>query len=205
MFSFIEMAIVVVSKEVTRDPTRLIDILQTYQIERLVLVPTLLKSLLMYLSMKNDPNLLRRLRIWVCSGETLPVTLANEFFDYFNESEHILCNFYGSTEIMGDVTYFTCEAKQQLEPFINVPIGYPIFNTVIYVLDSHKIPVQIGQTGELFVAGLNLANGYVNGRDKDRFIENPFAVDPSMSVYRPIISLQTLISVLFLHRICSIV
>lgn len=41
------------------------------------------------------------------------------------------------------------------------------------------MPVQIGQTGELFVSGLNLADGYVNGRDPDRFIENPLAVDPS--------------------------
>lgn len=173
------MAILVVPKDVTRDPNQLVAALQTYKIERLVLVPTLLKSLLMYLSLKNDPNLLRHLKIWVCSGETLPVSLANEFYDYFAENEYVLCNFYGSTEIMGDVTYFVCEGKKQLEPFDNVPIGYPISNTVIYVLDSQKMPVKVGQTGELFASGLNLADGYVNGRDKDRFIENPLAVDPS--------------------------
>lgn len=125
-----DMAIVVVPKEVTKDPNRLVAILQTYRIERLVLVPTLLKSLLMYLSLKNDSSLLRCLKVWVCSGETLPVSLANEFYDYFAENEQILCNFYGSTEIMGDVTYFVCKSKQQLEPYLNVPIGYPIFNTV---------------------------------------------------------------------------
>lgn len=173
------MAIVVIPKEVTRDPNRLVTVLQSYKIERLVLVPTLLKSLLTYLSLKSDSSLLRNLKTWVCSGETLPVSLANEFYDYFAEDEHILCNFYGSTEIMGDVTYFVCKRKKQLELYVNVPIGYPIFNTVIYILDSNKMPVQIGQTGELFVAGLNLADGYVNGRDKDRFIENPLTVNPS--------------------------
>lgn len=173
------MAIVVVPKEVTKDPQRLVDTLQKYKIERLVLVPTLLKSLLMYLSMKDNPSLLRSLKIWVCSGETLPVSLANEFFDYFGEHGHVLCNFYGSTEIMGDVTYYVCKSKAQLEAYVNVPIGYPISNTVIYILDSEKVPVHMGQTGELFVSGLNLAHGYVNGRDKDRFIENPLAVDPS--------------------------
>lgn len=173
------MAIVVVPKDVTKDPSRLIAVLQKYKIERLILVPTLLKALLMYLSFKKDANLLKCLKIWVCSGESLPVSLANEFFDYFGEGEHILCNFYGSTEIMGDVTYFVCKGKKQLEPYVSVPIGYPILNTMIYILDSSKMPVQIGQTGELFVSGLNLADGYVNGRDKDRFIQNTLTVDPS--------------------------
>lgn len=177
------MAIVVVPKEVTRDPTRLVDILQSYKIERLVLVPSLLKSLLVYLSMKNDSNLLRDLKIWICSGETLPVSLANEFYNYFAENEHILCNFYGSTEVMGDVTYYVCKGKQQLEPFVNVPIGYPIFNTVIYILDSQKMPVQVGQIGEIYVGGDNLAIGYVNGREEDRFIADSQLLDPSMSPY----------------------
>lgn len=173
------MAIVVVPKAVTKDPYQLVNLLDKYKIERLVLVPTLLKSLLVYLSLNTKSKSLQNLKIWVCSGETLPVTLANEFYDYFIEDEHILCNFYGSTEIMGDVTYFVCKGKEQLLSYLNVPIGYPIFNTVIYILDSNRMPVQIGQTGEVYVSGLNLADGYVNGRDKDRFIENILAVDPS--------------------------
>lgn len=170
----------VVPKCVTKDPTQLVSLLQKYEIERLVLVPTLLKSLLIYLSLKRDATLLSKLKLWVCSGETLPVSLATEFFDYFPENEYMLCNFYGSTEIMGDVTYFICSGKEQLRNYLNVPIGYPIFNTMIYILDADKKPVKAGETGELFVSGANLAHGYVNGRDKDRFIENILAVDPSM-------------------------
>lgn len=175
-----ERAVLVIPKCITKDPTQLVAILQKYEIERLVLVPTLLKSLLIYLSLKQDANLLSKLKLWVCSGETLPVSLAMEFFDYFRENEYMLCNFYGSTEIMGDVTYFICRGKDQLRNYINVPIGHPIFNTTIYILDADKKPVKVGETGELFVSGANLAHGYVNGRDKDRFIENIMAVDPSM-------------------------
>lgn len=180
-FLFSERAILVVPKCVTKDPTQLVLILQKYEIERLVLVPTLLKSLLIYLSLKRDATLLRKLKLWVCSGETLPVSLANEFYDYFPENEYLLCNFYGSTEIMGDVTYFICRGKNQLRNYTNVPIGYPIFNTTIYILDAEKKPVKAGETGELFVSGANLAHGYVNGRDKERFVENVLAVDPSTS------------------------
>lgn len=157
----------------------MVAILQKYEIERLVLVPTLLKTLLIYLSLKNDSNLLEKLKLWICSGETLPVSLANEFYDYFPENEYLLCNFYGSTEIMGDVTYYVCRGKNQLHNFTNVPIGSPIFNNTVYVLDANKKPVNVGEIGELFVSGANLAHGYVKGRDKERFTENILAVDPS--------------------------
>lgn len=177
------MAILVVQKDVTKDPERLVDVLEHYQIERLVLVPTLLRSLLMYLPLKNQSNLLYNLKIWICSGEPLAVTLAKEFFDYFQEGQHVLCNFYGSTEIMGDVTYFICEGKRQLDAYDKVPIGYPLYNTIIYLLDTNLRPVNYGETGELFVAGSNLAAGYVNGRDPDRFIENPLSIDKSKFIY----------------------
>lgn len=173
------MTILVVPKSVTKDPEQLVAILEQYQIERFVLVPTLLRSILLYLPLQPNPNLLHNLKIWVCSGETLSTTLAQEFFDYFVEGKHVLCNFYGSTEIMGDVTYFICESKRQLQAFEKVPIGYPLSNTVIYMLDTDFRPVKMGETGEIFVAGLNLAQSYVNGRDQYRFIENPLAVDSS--------------------------
>ncbi|KAG4068231.1 hypothetical protein HA402_007751 [Bradysia odoriphaga] len=84
----------------------------------------------MYLELKNEPHLLFNLKIWVCSGEILSSMLAESFFDYFQEQTHILYNFYGSTEIMGDVTYFICESKTQLQCFDKVPIGYPVDNTL---------------------------------------------------------------------------
>ncbi|XP_059608973.1 beta-alanyl-bioamine nonribosomal peptide synthetase ebony isoform X2 [Phlebotomus argentipes] len=177
-----EMSLLCITKESTKNPEKLVQLLEEHKIERLVLVPTLLKSILMYLGLqKASKKLLQRLRIWVCSGETLSVSLAQEFFDHFEEGSHILCNFYGSTEIMGDVTYFICDSKKALQTMEKIPIGYPVDNTVLYLLDTDFRPVTLGQIGELFVSGMNLARGYVNNRDAHRFIENPLAVDPKYS------------------------
>uniref|UniRef100_A0ABM1Q5F7 Mycosubtilin synthase subunit C-like n=1 Tax=Drosophila arizonae TaxID=7263 RepID=A0ABM1Q5F7_DROAR len=103
--------------------------------------------------------------------------MSSSFFDYFDEGVHRLYNFYGSTEVMGDVTYFACESKKQLSMYDNVPIGVPVSNTVIYLLDADYRPVKNGEIGEIFASGLNLAAGYVNGRDPERFLENPLAVE----------------------------
>ncbi|XP_073818947.1 nonribosomal peptide synthetase ebony [Musca autumnalis] len=187
------LAILVVPKVITKDPERLVQMLEKYKIRRLVLVPTLLRSLLMYLNLDGgringgnaDGKLLHNLHIWVCSGEPLPVALASNFFDYFQEGVHALYNFYGSTEVMGDVTYFACETKKQLQHLDRVPIGIPVNNTVVYLLDSDYRPVKHGEIGEIYVSGLNLADGYVNGRDKEKFVENPLAVELKYSrIYR---------------------
>lgn len=64
-------------------------------------------------------------------------------------------------------------------------IGLPIDNTIIYILDSNYRPVKTGEIGELFAAGQNVAAGYVNGRDPEKFVENSLAIDPMFAkLYR---------------------
>lgn len=88
-------------------------------------------------------------------------------------------------QVMGDVTFFVCESKKQLDSIDRVPIGYALDNTIIYLLDADFRPVKSEEIGELYVSGANLASGYVNGRDPERFIDNPLAVDPVYSkLYR---------------------
>lgn len=82
---------------------------------------------------------------------------------------------------MGDVTYYVCESKKQLDMIDRIPIGYALDNTIIYLLDADFRPVKSEEIGELYVSGANLASGYVNGRDPDRFVDNPLAVDPVYS------------------------
>ena len=146
-----------------------------------MLVPTLLRAIMLYLSFRDDKSThpLRALRLFVCSGETLSMQLSLEFFDHFPEGQHVLANFYGSTEVMGDVTYFVCESKKQLTDLEKIPIGYPLDNTVIYILDQAMQPVKLGEIGEMYVSGANLAAGYVNKRDPDRFVPNPLSIDQS--------------------------
>lgn len=82
---------------------------------------------------------------------------------------------------MGDVTFYVCETKKQLDMIDRIPIGYAVDNTMIYLLDADFRPVKSEEVGELYVSGANLASGYVNGRDPDRFLDNPLAVDPVYS------------------------
>ncbi|XP_055850817.1 beta-alanyl-bioamine nonribosomal peptide synthetase ebony-like isoform X2 [Episyrphus balteatus] len=171
------LTILVVPKPTTKDPEKLVKLLDEYQIGRIMLVPTLLRNIIMYLQMEskthnNNDRLLSKLKNWVCSGEPLQKQLVEQFFDCFEEGTQ-LHNFYGCTEVMGDVTYFTCKSKQHLKEFEKIPIGLPVANTEIYILDNDYKPVSHGEIGQIFIAGLPLANGYVNGRDRDRFMDNP--------------------------------
>lgn len=73
--------------------------------------------------LQKRKDILSALKLWVCSGETLVVSLVEEFYAYFPENEYNLCNFYGSTEIMGDVTYHVVTDLDQLRHQDKVPIG----------------------------------------------------------------------------------
>ncbi|VVC31519.1 AMP-binding, conserved site,AMP-dependent synthetase/ligase,Phosphopantetheine binding ACP domain [Cinara cedri] len=189
-------ALMVVPKAVTKDPERLINMLHENKIERLVLVPSLLRAILLYLgisnnneqqpAMRNQNNehgILSSLKLWVCSGEPLPMSLAKQFLDTF-PSHFTLCNFYGSTEIMGDVSYFAIKSFDDLRFGDKIPIGVPVDNTALYLLDDKGQTVPPGSLGELYVAGANLASGYVNGRDPHRFIENSRRRDRDLGMDR---------------------
>ncbi|XP_025157218.1 uncharacterized protein LOC105185311 [Harpegnathos saltator] len=172
--------LVVVPKSVTKDPERFVPLLEKHQIQRLVLVPSLLRSLLMYLGLRDNGNnsVLGRLRLWICSGETLPVALAEQFFATFGDHDKTLANFYGSTEVMGDVTYHLLSQRAQLQGMEKVPIGKPVDNCIIYLVNKDMRLVPQGEVGELIVAGRNLAAGYIRGRDAHKFLDNPHAIDP---------------------------
>ncbi|KAI4484951.1 hypothetical protein M0802_012924 [Mischocyttarus mexicanus] len=172
--------LVVVPKEVTRNPERFVRILEKHEIRRLVLVPSLLRSMLMYLKLQNK-NVLSTLKLWICSGETLSVSLATEFFVTFHNDNRMLANFYGSTEIMGDVTYHIMQSRNDLQLLEKVPIGKPLDNCIVYLVNENMRLVPQGEIGELLVAGRNLAAGYLRDRESHRFLDNPYAIDPEYS------------------------
>ncbi|XP_072935672.1 beta-alanyl-bioamine nonribosomal peptide synthetase ebony [Epargyreus clarus] len=178
--------LLILSKETTRDPQKLVKVLAENQVQRLVLVPTLLRSILMYLSLNKSERPLQHLKLWVCSGETLSKELAAEFFHYFgNQDGYKLANFYGSTEVMGDVTYYVLEKLAQLDIFPTVPIGAPLDNCAIYLLDEEMNPSRESEPGEVWVAGANLAAGYVGGQAPEKFCDNPHASHPDFGrLYR---------------------
>lgn len=95
-----------------------------------------------------------------------------------------LVNHYGPTE---NTVVTTCAiAGNELEGAKSPPIGRPIDNTQVYILDSHLQPVPVGVQGELHIGGLNLARGYHNRPEleAEKFITNPFSTDPEARLYK---------------------
>ena len=95
----------------------------------------------------------------------------------------VLYNLYGTSEIW-DATWFVPADKEVFRKV--VPIGHPISNTRVYVVDRHNQPVPVGVTGELLVGGDGLANGYLHQEEltAERFISDPFSNEPDARLYR---------------------
>jgi amino acid adenylation domain-containing protein len=152
-----------------QDPYAMWQFIKTANIARLVLVPSLLEALLAC----DAAALCTTLGMIVCSGEALPKALA-ELARRLLPSTTLL-NFYGSSEVTGDVTFHNCSADS--ERYQSIPLGRPIANTQIYILNADLELAPIGVTGELYLAGDGLARGYLHQPDltAERFIPNPFS------------------------------
>ncbi|MCI0396601.1 MAG: amino acid adenylation domain-containing protein [Chloroflexi bacterium] len=107
----------------------------------------------------------------ICSGEALPYDLHERFFQQLPCAA--LHNLYGPTEAAIDVTFWHCQPGAERR---TVPIGRPIANTQIYLLDRQFQPVPVGVAGELYIGGVGLARGYWRrpGLTAERFVPDPF-------------------------------
>jgi len=158
---------VIIPDRAVKDINQFIETLSKQNVTRLVLVPSLLRAIL-----DSFPDLHRRLpqlKYWICSGETLQVELCQQFREQM--PQRVLINLYGSSEVAADVTWY--DATHCVE---KVPIGRPIANTQIYLLDRNLQPVPIGIPGEIYVGGDGLAQGYLNRPEltSEKFISNQF-------------------------------
>ncbi|MBE9197864.1 MULTISPECIES: non-ribosomal peptide synthetase [unclassified Nodularia (in: cyanobacteria)] len=164
--------VVILPHSSSANPQEIIGFLQSTKVTRLILVPSLLQVLL---NTRSDLGAaLPALKIWTVSGERLTRNLLHKF--RASVPDGILLNLYGSTEVAGDVTWAELAGDMgNLEP--DVPIGQPILNAEIHVLDENWQPVSPGEVGELWVGGVVLARGYHNQPEetKARFIPNPFS------------------------------
>jgi amino acid adenylation domain-containing protein len=150
-----------------QDPRYLIEAIAQYRITTMHFVPSMLSVFL------DQPDLARctSLKRVFCSGEALSVALQTRFFAQFSVP---LYNLYGPTEAAIDVSWWQCQPESDLG---TVPIGYPIANTQLHILDRDLQPVPIGVAGELHIGGVGLARGYLNQPEltADRFILCPLA------------------------------
>jgi amino acid adenylation domain-containing protein len=149
------------------DIGELIKRLANNRINRIVLVPSLLRAILE--NPDGTPHRLPSLEHIVCSGEVLTTDLAHAFHCKFPAA--ILRNVYGSSECC-DTAAWSGERTDTH----GVPIGKPIAGMRSYVLDNLLHPTPIGVRGELYIEGIGLARGYLNrpGLTAERFVANPF-------------------------------
>ncbi|MCF3609346.1 amino acid adenylation domain-containing protein, partial [Planktothrix agardhii 1033] len=158
------------------DSDYLLKTIAQQQVTTVQLVPSLLQMLLEQGGIENC-QLLKRV---FCGGEILPVALQEKLFSQLNVN---LCNLYGPTECCIDVTFWNCQREMYGQ---RIPIGRPIFNTQIYILDSNLQPVPVGIPGELHIGGAGLARGYLNRPEltQEKFIPNPFSNYPDSRLYK---------------------
>jgi amino acid adenylation domain-containing protein len=160
-----------------QDSAYLVKLVNREQITTLHFVPSMLQVFL------GEANVgeCRSLKRVICSGEALSPELAQQFFERFEGVE--LDNLYGPTEAAVDVTFHECEPDSQLR---TVPIGRPIANTQLYLLDGNLRPVPVGVSGHLHIGGRSLARGYLRRPEltAEKFIPNPFSVVEGGRLYR---------------------
>ncbi|MGX4687703.1 amino acid adenylation domain-containing protein [Streptomyces sp. JNUCC 63] len=158
--------LVVARPEGHKDPAYLARLIRDEGVTTMHFVPSMLQVFL------TEPTVAQctGLRRVICSGEALPGEVRARFYEKLDVPLH---NLYGPTEASVDVTSWECSAQDPDGP---VPIGAPVWNTQVYVLDSRLRPVPVGVAGELYLAGVQLARGYLRrpGLTAERFVGDPF-------------------------------
>ncbi|MBO6508086.1 MAG: amino acid adenylation domain-containing protein [Roseibium sp.] len=140
-------------------------------------VPSMLRLFLLARSLKELP-----IKKLFCSGEALGFDLVQAFYEKASDLAEVH-NLYGPTEAAVDVSYFACPRNPSDK---TIPIGKPVTNTGLYVLDEYDQPVPVGVPGELHIGGIQLARGYWNREDltSERFIPCPVEDAPHKRLYR---------------------
>ena len=170
---------VLIPEETVKDAKAFIATLERHRVTRLNIVPSHLQALLSELG--EDTTALASLKHCIISGEPWTQALRTQVREKLPWVT--FWNAYGCTEL-NDTAY--CAPQEQDGGNVFVPIGRPIANTRLYVLDELLRPVPVGVAGELCVDSIGMARGYSGqpGLTAERFIANPFSRQPGGRLYR---------------------
>ena len=169
--------------EVVVDPPRLLELMEREGVDAAEFVPA--TATLLFEHAEREGRTLDFMRVLIVSSEAW----RNEKYLYFKRfcgPETRLINAYGLTEATIDSTWFEPPEDAVLPPGRFVPIGQPLLNTDVYILDTSLEPAPIGIPGELCIGGIAVARGYLNRPDltAEKFVRDPFSDDPDALLYR---------------------
>lgn len=173
--------LVMAEPEAHRDPQAMQQFFARYGVTTTHFVPSMLAAFVASLD-ADSVAACRTLRRVFCSGEALPTELCRGWERLTGAPLH---NLYGPTEAAVDVSWYpACGSELAAVTGSSVPIGWPVWNTGLRILDAAMRPVPPGVAGDLYLTGIQLAQGYLGRPDltASRFIADPFA--PGERMYR---------------------
>ncbi|WP_373523391.1 amino acid adenylation domain-containing protein, partial [Aquiflexum sp.] len=157
-----------------KQPEKIISTIEASHVTVVHFVPSMLGVFLEFLSSSMESIVkLNSLKQVYTSGEALQVEQVKRFKELLPDVS--LMNLYGPTEASIDVSYYACDKAEEL----SIPIGKPIDNTALYVLNPSHHLVPYGSIGEICIGGVGLARGYLNREEltREKFIENPYRLE----------------------------
>lgn len=169
--------LVIVSKDTVLSPPMLEEAITQHGINTLNMTPALFNQIA-----RIAPETFQKLDYLIVGGDAIAPRRVKEVLDACPSVK--MFNAYGPTESTTNTTVYPI--KHVAEDAVSLPIGPPIANREVYVLDDRLNPVPIGVAGELYIGGPGLARGYLNNpeRTKERFIPHPFSSVPGERLYR---------------------
>ncbi|MBD2726434.1 amino acid adenylation domain-containing protein [Nostoc sp. FACHB-892] len=170
----------IIAEECATDPVAFAEYCDRNTIDSLKIVPSHLSALL---SSSHAEKLLPRQRL-ILGGEAATWDLIKRVRELAPECK--ILNHYGPTETTVGVLTYPVEEICTDTPSTTIPLGRPLANTQIYLLDNYCQPVPLGVTGEIYIGGDNVARGYINQPEltNERFIPNPFSSEPDARLYK---------------------
>jgi amino acid adenylation domain-containing protein len=160
-----------------QDPGYLARKIREQEVSTVHFVPSMLQIFLEQAEAGDCRELMRV----VCSGEALPAPLSERFYERLPETG--LHNLYGPTEAAVDVTAWNCEEESSGK---GIPIGRPVSNTRIYILDEEWQPAPMGVGGGVYIGGVQVGRGYDHRPEMtaERFLPDPFSRELGSRMYK---------------------
>ncbi len=167
---------ILIREGANQDSHQLVQLLAEQGVTVACFVPSVLRVLLE----EERLSACRALRLLICAGEALTSELQDRILSRLPAVR--LFNFYGQTEVSIDAAYQPCQPDSSRKV---VPLGTPVGNMRLYLLDTHLRPVPVGAPGEVFVGGVGLARGYLHRPEltAERFVPDPFGA-PGSRLFR---------------------